>query len=181
SATAETAAPPVREEAPLPADRFMNREIGWLRFNQRVLELAEDTTLPLLERALFLSIFSSNLDEFFMVRVAGLKRRLATGVTVSSRWSPRAQLNEISAVTHELMERHARCFHSSVAPALAEAGIRIVRWNDLTGSEAQRMHRIFGSAIYPVLTPLAVDPSHPSPYISGRSLDLAVTVRDPHT
>jgi len=181
SATAETAAPPVREEAPLPADRFMNREIGWLRFNQRVLELAEDTTLPLLERALFLSIFSSNLDEFFMVRVAGLKRRLATGVTVSSRWSPRAQLNEISAVTHELMERHARCFHSSVAPALAEAGIRIVRWNDLTGSEAQRMHRFFRRAIYPVLTPLAVDPSHPFPYISGRSLNLAVTVRDPHT
>ncbi|HLU98641.1 MAG TPA: RNA degradosome polyphosphate kinase [Thermobifida alba] len=171
----------MREEAPLPADRFMNREIGWLRFNQRVLELAEDTTLPLLERALFLSIFSSNLDEFFMVRVAGLKRRLATGVTVSSRWSPRAQLNEISAVTHELMERHARCFHSSVAPALAEAGIRIVRWNDLTGSEAQRMHRFFRRAIYPVLTPLAVDPSHPFPYISGRSLNLAVTVRDPHT
>ncbi|GAA3978735.1 RNA degradosome polyphosphate kinase [Thermobifida alba] len=181
SATAETAAPPVREEAPLPADRFMNREIGWLRFNQRVLELAEDTTLPLLERALFLSIFSSNLDEFFMVRVAGLKRRLATGVAVSSRWSPRAQLNEISAVTHELMERHARCFHSSVAPALAEAGIRIVRWNDLTGTEAQRMHRFFRRAIYPVLTPLAVDPSHPFPYISGRSLNLAVTVRDPHT
>ncbi|WP_248593940.1 RNA degradosome polyphosphate kinase [Thermobifida alba] len=171
----------MREEAPLPADRFMNREIGWLRFNQRVLELAEDTTLPLLERALFLSIFSSNLDEFFMVRVAGLKRRLATGVAVSSRWSPRAQLNEISAVTHELMERHARCFHSSVAPALAEAGIRIVRWNDLTGTEAQRMHRFFRRAIYPVLTPLAVDPSHPFPYISGRSLNLAVTVRDPHT
>ena len=170
-----------QEGAALPADRFMNREIGWLRFNQRVLELAEDTTLPLLERALFLSIFSSNLDEFFMVRVAGLKRRLATGVAVSSRWSPRAQLNEISAVTHELMERHARCFHSSVAPALAEAGIRIVRWNDLTGTEAQRMHRFFRRAIYPVLTPLAVDPSHPFPYISGRSLNLAVTVRDPHT
>nr|WP_269745522.1 RNA degradosome polyphosphate kinase [Thermobifida cellulosilytica] len=169
------------QAAPLPADRFMNREIGWLRFNQRVLELAEDTEQPLLERALFLSIFSSNLDEFFMVRVAGLKRRLATGVTVASRQSPRAQLSAISEVTHELMERHAKCFHSSVAPALAEAGIRIVRWNDLTRDEAQYLHRFFRRTIYPVLTPFAVDPSHPFPYISGRSLNLAVAVRDPHT
>ncbi|PPS95603.1 polyphosphate kinase [Thermobifida fusca] len=159
----------------------MNREIGWLRFNQRVLELAEDTTLPLLERALFLSIFSSNLDEFFMVRVAGLKRRLATGVPVSSRQDPREQLREISKVTHELMERHAACFHTSVAPALAEAGIRIVRWNDLTTEEKQQMHRFFRRTIYPVLTPLAVDPAHPFPYISGRSLNLAVRVCDPHT
>ncbi|MEY9213953.1 polyphosphate kinase [Thermobifida halotolerans] len=173
----------VRDDEPLPADRFMDREVGWLRFNQRVLELAEDTSLPLLERALFLSIFSNNLDEFFMVRVAGLKRRLATGVAVSSPngQSPREQLRTISEVTHELMERHAECFHTSVAPALVEAGIRIVRWKDLTKDEAQRMHRFFRRAIYPVLTPFAVDPSHPFPYISGRSLNLAVTVRDPHT
>ncbi|GAB7100920.1 RNA degradosome polyphosphate kinase [Thermobifida fusca] len=170
-----------RDRDLLPPDRFMNREIGWLRFNQRVLELAEDTTLPLLERALFLSIFSSNLDEFFMVRVAGLKRRLATGVPVSSRQDPREQLREISKVTHELMERHAACFHTSVAPALAEAGIRIVRWNDLTTEEKQQMHRFFRRTIYPVLTPLAVDPAHPFPYISGRSLNLAVRVCDPHT
>nr|WP_279395509.1 RNA degradosome polyphosphate kinase [Thermobifida halotolerans] len=173
----------MRDDEPLPADRFMDREVGWLRFNQRVLELAEDTSLPLLERALFLSIFSNNLDEFFMVRVAGLKRRLATGVAVSSPngQSPREQLRTISEVTHELMERHAECFHTSVAPALVEAGIRIVRWKDLTKDEAQRMHRFFRRAIYPVLTPFAVDPSHPFPYISGRSLNLAVTVRDPHT
>ncbi|TDQ55030.1 RNA degradosome polyphosphate kinase [Actinorugispora endophytica] len=160
----------------------MDREVGWLRFNQRVLELAEDTAIPLLERAMFLSIFSSNLDEFFMVRVAGLKRRLATGVAVSSRGRRlRKQMENISEITHDLMLRHADCFQKSVAPALADAGIRIVRWADLTESEAQRMHRFFRRAIYPVLTPFAVDPAHPFPYISGRSLNLAVTVRDPHT
>ncbi|GAB3438669.1 RNA degradosome polyphosphate kinase [Streptomonospora sediminis] len=167
----------------LPADRFLDREEGWLRFNQRVLELAEDTDIPLLERARFLAIFASNLDEFFMVRVAGLKRRLATGVAVTSatRHHPGDLLQRVSEVSRELMLRQARCFHESVAPALAEAGIRIVRWADLDESDRERMHRFFHGSVYPLLTPFAVDPAHPFPYISGRSLNLAVTVRDPQT
>ncbi|MFC4563146.1 RNA degradosome polyphosphate kinase [Nocardiopsis mangrovi] len=167
----------------LPLDRFLDREEGWLRFNQRVLELAEDTSIPLLERVRFLAIFSSNLDEFFMVRVAGLKRRLATGVAVASPSGhhPRDLLSRISKVTRELMLRHARCFDESVAPALAEAGIRIVRWAELEDTDRRRMRRFFTRSVYPVLTPFTVDPAHPFPYISGRSLNLAVTVRDPRT
>ncbi|RCV49299.1 RNA degradosome polyphosphate kinase [Marinitenerispora sediminis] len=167
----------------LPADRFLDREEGWLRFNQRVLELAEDTDIPLLERTRFLAIFSSNLDEFFMVRVAGLKRRLATGVAVAtaSGHHPRDLLERISRVAHEHMLRHSDCFHRSVAPALADAGIRIVRWDELDDDECHRMRRFFRGSVYPVLTPFAVDPAHPFPYISGRSLNLAVRVRDPHT
>ncbi|GAA1764632.1 RNA degradosome polyphosphate kinase [Streptomonospora arabica] len=167
----------------LPADRFLDREEGWLRFNQRVLELAEDAQIPLLERARFLAIFSSNLDEFFMVRVAGLKRRLATGVAVTSatRHHPGELLQRVSDVSRELMLRQARCLHESVAPALAEAGIRIVRWDDLGADEQARMRALFHGSVYPLLTPFAVDPAHPFPYISGRSLNLAVTVRDPRT
>ncbi|GAB3207192.1 RNA degradosome polyphosphate kinase [Marinactinospora thermotolerans] len=167
----------------LPADRFLDREEGWLRFNQRVLELAEDTDIPLLERVRFLAIFSSNLDEFFMVRVAGLKRRMATGVAVvsPSGHPPQALLERIAEVTHELVVRQADCFRGSVAPALAKSGIAIVRWEELEEHERRRMHRFFRDSIYPVLTPFTVDPAHPFPYISGRSLNLAVTVRDPHT
>ncbi|CAM3807380.1 RNA degradosome polyphosphate kinase [Nocardiopsis rhodophaea] len=167
----------------LPAERYLDREEGWLRFNQRVLELAEDTDIPLLERARYLAIFSSNLDEFFMVRVAGLKRRLATGLAVASPSGhhPRDLLERISEVAHDLMLRHARCFHGSVRPALAEAGIRILRWDDLEETDRQRMHRFFRRSIYPVVTPFAVDPAHPFPYVSGRSLNLAVTVGDPRT
>nr|WP_238580675.1 RNA degradosome polyphosphate kinase [Streptomonospora alba] len=169
--------------ADLPADRFLDREVGWLRFNQRVLELAEDADTPLLERARYLSIFAGNLDEFFMVRVAGLKRRLATGVAVTSatRHHPDELLRRISDVSRELMLRQARCLHDSVAPALAEAGIRLVRWEDLDADERERMRVLFHGSIYPLLTPFAVDPAHPFPYISGRSLNLAVTVRDPQT
>ncbi len=169
--------------ADLPADRFLDRETGWLRFNQRVLELAEDADIPLLERVRYLSIFSANLDEFFMVRVAGLKRRLATGVAVTSatRHHPDDLLRSISDVARELMLRQARCLHESVAPALADAGIRIVRWDDLDADERERMRSLFHGSIYPLLTPFAVDPAHPFPYISGRSLNLAVTVRDPQT
>lgn len=159
----------------------MDREEGWLRFNQRVLELAEDEDIPLLERARFLAIFSSNLDEFFMVRVAGLKRRLATGLDVasSSGHRPRALLERISLFTRELMLRQAACFGDSVAPALREAGIRIVRWSELETDERDYLHGHFRRSIYPLVTPFAVDSAHPFPYISGRSLNLAVTVRDP--
>ncbi|MCY9787631.1 RNA degradosome polyphosphate kinase [Nocardiopsis sp. EMB25] len=158
----------------------MDREEGWLRFNQRVLELAEDEDIPLLERARFLAIFSSNLDEFFMVRVAGLKRRIATGVSVtSSGHHPRAILERVSEFTRELMLRQATCYEDSVAPALHEVGIRIVRWNELDDAEHEYLHGYFRRSIYPLVTPFAVDSAHPFPYVSGRSLNLAVTVRDP--
>jgi polyphosphate kinase len=168
---------------PLPSDRFGDREVSWLAFNQRVLELAEDPDLPLLERVRFLAIFASNLDEFFMVRVAGLKRRIATGiaVTAASGLSPRQVLESISESAHALMDRHARVFAEQVQPALAHAGITLVRWQDLGESEQDRLRKFFRRQIFPVLTPLAVDPAHPFPYISGLSLNLAVVVRNPTT
>jgi polyphosphate kinase len=164
-----------------PDNRFLDREISWLSFNQRVLELAEDPNLYLLERVNFLSIFASNLDEFFMVRVAGLKRRIATGlaVTSSSGLSPAEVLTEISQEAHRLQERHAKLFIEQVEPALRANGIRLVRWNQLEDHEKAALHTYFQAQIFPVLTPLAVDPAHPFPYISGLSLNLAVVVRNP--
>ena len=168
---------------PLPADRFLEREVSWLRFNQRVLELAEDPDLPLLERARFLAIFASNLDEFFMVRVAGLKRRIATGLAVraASGMHPREVLEAISTTAHDLVERHTSCFRDQVLPTLAKEGIEIVRWSDLDDEEREPLHSMFRERVFPVLTPLAVDPAHPFPYISGLSLNLAVVVRNPNT
>lgn len=168
---------------PLPDDRFLDRELSWLAFNQRVLELAEDSSLPLLERVRFLAIFASNLDEFFMVRVAGLKRRIATGiaVTAASGLSPRQVLEAISEKAHDLMARHARVFADQVQPALAAEGITLVRFSDLGDSEQDRLRKFFRRQIFPVLTPLAVDPAHPFPYISGLSLNLAVVVVNPAT
>ncbi|MBC9719172.1 RNA degradosome polyphosphate kinase [Streptomyces sp. TRM66268-LWL] len=169
------------EGAELPQGRFLDRERSWLAFNERVLELAEDPATPLLERANFLAIFASNLDEFFMVRVAGLKRRIATGVATrsASGLQPREVLDLIWNRTRELMARHAACFQEDVGPALAEEGIGVVRWNDLTEKEQARLFTLFRQRIFPVLTPLAVDPAHPFPYISGLSLNLAVVVRNP--
>ncbi|MGO4754723.1 RNA degradosome polyphosphate kinase, partial [Streptomyces sp. 2MCAF27] len=153
----------------------------WLAFNERVLELAEDPNTPLLERANFLAIFASNLDEFFMVRVAGLKRRIATGVATrsASGLQPREVLELIWTRSRELMARHAACFQQDVSPALAEEGIHLIRWPDLTEDEQSRLFTLFRQQIFPVLTPLAVDPAHPFPYISGLSLNLAVVVRNP--
>ena len=167
----------------LPQDRYLDREESWLRFNQRVLELAEDEKVPLLERVRFLAIFASNLDEFFMVRVAGLTRRLATGLPVktATRRPPRQVLGRILEVTGELMLRHAACFREAVLPALTAQGIEILRWAELSDTERQSLHRLFRDRIYPVLTPLVVDPAHPFPYISGLSLNLAVIVADPQT
>ncbi|APE09798.1 RNA degradosome polyphosphate kinase [Rhodococcus pyridinivorans] len=164
----------------LPVDRYLNREQSWLDFNARVLALAEDTSQPLLERAKFLAIFASNLDEFYMVRVAGLKRRAETGLSVRSAdgLTPRAQLALIASSTRELAGRHAQVFLDSVMPALAAEGISIIRWADLTEDERRRLTQYFADQVFPVLTPLAVDPAHPFPYISGLSLNLAVTVRD---
>lgn len=169
------------DEAELPADRFLDRELSWLAFNERVLELAEDETQPLLERVRFLAIFASNLDEFFMVRVAGLKRRIATGlaVTAASGLEPREVLDAISERAHELTARHARVFTESVRPALAQQNITLVRWHDLSDAEQARLHTFFRQNVFPVLTPLAVDPAHPFPYISGLSLNLAVVVQNP--
>lgn len=169
------------EGAELPQGRFLDRERSWLAFNERVLELAEDPATPLLERANFLAIFASNLDEFFMVRVAGLKRRIATGVATrsASGLQPREVLDLIWNRTRELMARHAACFQEDVGPALAEEGIGVVRWNNLTEKEQARLFTLFRQRIFPVLTPLAVDPAHPFPYISGLSLNLAVVVRNP--
>ncbi|WP_219923912.1 RNA degradosome polyphosphate kinase [Nocardioides campestrisoli] len=164
-------------------DRFLDRELSWLRFNQRVLELAEDPSVPLLERARFLAIFTSNLDEFFMVRVAGLKRRIAAGVAVraASGLLPREVLELVSREAGELMQRQARVFLDELIPALREEGIELVRWSSLTRDEQRYCKRIFKERIFPVLTPLAVDPAHPFPYISGLSLNLAVIVRNPVT
>ncbi|HVH21322.1 MAG TPA: RNA degradosome polyphosphate kinase [Pseudonocardia sp.] len=176
--------PPARTPAPaseLPDDRYLNRELSWLDFNARVLALAEDPSQPLLERAKFLAIFASNLDEFYMVRVAGLKRRDDTGLAVRSAdgLSPREQLARIAARSQAISEAHARAFLDHVRPELAEQGIRILRWDELSDDQRSRLSDYFSAQVYPVLTPLAVDPAHPFPYISGLSLNLAVTVRDP--
>ncbi|MBL7496996.1 RNA degradosome polyphosphate kinase [Frankia sp. CNm7] len=174
-------APRPPEPSDLPADRFINRETSWLDFNARVLALAEDVSTPLLERAKFLAIFAGNLDEFYMVRVAGLMRREATGLTVRSAdgLTPRAQLELISSRTAQLTDRAARCFSDEVAPSLAHAGINIRYWHQLTDDQREYLRDYFDQQVFPVLTPLAFDPAHPFPYISGLSLNLAVLVRDP--
>ncbi|MGV8882918.1 MAG: RNA degradosome polyphosphate kinase [Rhodoglobus sp.] len=171
------------DDGTLATDRFLDRELSWLAFNQRVLELAEDENLPLLERANFLAIFSSNLDEFFMVRVAGLKRRIVTGLAVPTNVGtpPAEVLAAVSAKAHELQERHALVFRNSVKPALDVANIHIETWADLDDADRTRIDEIFSTQIFPVLMPLAVDPAHPFPYISGLSLNLSIRVRNPKT
>jgi polyphosphate kinase len=175
--------PPEAPEEGLPADRFLDREISWLQFNERVLQLAADPDIPLLERARYLAIFTSNLDEFFMVRVAGLKRRIATGIAVrsASGLEPREVLEQIGLVAHELLALQARVFHEQVRPALAEEGVTLIRWDELAEEEQTRLGAIFSEQLFPVLTPLAVDPAHPFPYISGLSLNLAVVLVNPKT
>lgn len=165
----------------LPEDRYLNRELSWLDFNARVLALAADNSLPLLERAKFLAIFASNLDEFYMVRVAGLKRRDEMGLSVRSAdgLTPREQLARIGEQTQRIATRHARVFLDSVRPALAEEGIHIVTWADLNEAERDELSTYFTEQVFPVLTPLAVDPAHPFPFVSGLSLNLAVMVRQP--
>jgi polyphosphate kinase len=164
-------------------DRFLDRELSWLAYSRRVLGQAEDPNLPLLERVRFAAIFSSNLDEFFMVRVAGLKRRIAADVAVraASGLMPRHVLERIWAEAGDQMERHARLFREELVPALFEEGIELVRWPDLDRDEQKSCKRLFKERVFPVLTPLAVDPAHPFPYISGLSLNLAVLVRNPKT
>jgi polyphosphate kinase len=182
---AAPAAPPAATTATmedeLPEHRYLNRELSWLDFNARVLALAADPSLPLLERAKFLAIFSSNLDEFYMVRVAGLKRRDEMGLSVRSAdgLTPREQLRHIGEQTQQIANRHAHVFLDMVRPALAEEGIHVVTWADLDEGECEQLSAYFHEQVFPVLTPLAVDPAHPFPFVSGLSLNLAVTVKRP--
>lgn len=167
--------------SPLPEDRYFDRELSWLKFNKRVLELAEDESVPLLERANFAAIFASNLDEFFMVRVAGLKRRVDTGIamTAASGMSPRQQLRAISEQAHKLQDEHAHYVIDHILPDLAAESIILLSWPQLSSQEQERLTKFFRNQVFPVLTPLAVDPAHPFPYISGNSLNLAVLVENP--
>ena len=171
------------DDGTLPEGRFLDRELSWLAFNQRVLELAEDGNIPLLERVNFLAIFANNLDEFFMVRVAGLKRRIMTGLAVPTNvgTAPLDALNAISERAQELQARHAAAFRDLVKPQLDDAGIHIESWADLDEDDRTRIDEIFSTQIFPVLMPLAVDPAHPFPYISGLSLNLSIRVRSPKT
>ena len=166
-----------------PRETLIDRELSWLDFNQRVLELAEDKTTPLLERCRFLAIFSSNLDDFYMIRVATLKRKLEAGVTKANTagLTPNELMDLLSKKTQELITRKTKCFHDDVHLKLSKEGINIVRWDELNKEEKSLATDIFNNQIFPVLTPLAIDPSHPFPYISGLSLNLAVVVKNPET
>lgn len=170
-------------DSQLPDNRYIDRELSWLAFNQRVLELAEDPSVPVLERANFLAIFASNLDEFFMVRVAGLKRRIVTGLAVPTNVgrAPQEVLADISGYAHALQLRHAATWADHVKPTLADAGIEVVQWADLSEAEQSGLYDYFQNQVFPVLMPLAVDPAHPFPYISGLSLNLAVRIRNART
>jgi polyphosphate kinase len=161
-------------------NRFMNRELSRIDFNERVLALAEDSAVPLLERVKFLAIFASSLDEFYMVRVAGLKRQREAGLVARSLEgkTPREQLAEIAQKVAPLVRRHAEIFSLEIMPALAAKGVRILRWEELESDQRATLDRLFREQIFPVLTPLAVGPGHPFPYISNLSLNLAVQVRD---
>ena len=176
----DSAAAPPPDTTRLPGDRFLDRTASWLQFNARVLELAADPDVPLLERVRFVAIFSRNLDEFFMVRVAALRSRVAAGVTTpgASGATPRERLDRVGEIAHELVARQARLVTSELLPGLAAEKLEVVRWADLAKSERRALDEVFTERIHPVLTPLAVDPAHPFPYISGLSLNLAVVVAD---
>lgn len=161
---------------------YINRELSWIDFNERVLALAADSRVPLLERVKFLAIFASNLDEFYMVRVAGLKRQVAAGVTGTSSdgLTSREQLDAIAQKVAPLVQRHAELFGEAIGE-LAAAGIKVARWEQLDDVQHKELRELFEQQIFPIVTPLAVDPAHPFPYISSLSLNLAVLVRDPES
>jgi polyphosphate kinase len=164
-------------------ENLTDREISWLAFNQRVLELAEDKNIPLLERVRFLTIFSSNLDEFYMVRVASVLRKIENNITSknSAGYAPQELLAEISRIVKDLTAHQYRIFEKDIRPALTAEGIELITWTDLSAEERTQLQELFRARIFPVLTPLAVDPSHPFPYISGLSLNLGVRVINPET
>jgi len=164
-------------------EHLTDREISWLSFDQRVLELAEDSTVPLLERLRFLAISSSNLDEFFMVRVATLMSKIENDVTAANvaGHKPKELLALISTKVNELVSRQSQTLHEEILPGLKKHGIEFVKWEQLDENEQTYVAKLFQDRIFPVLTPLAVDPTHPFPYISGLSLNLAVMVKNPTT
>ena len=168
---------------PPPGERYLNRELSWLAFDRRVLALAGDPALPILERVKFLAIFAGNLDEFFQVRVAGLQEQRAAGVGTTSpdARSPEDQIDGIRPEVQTLMRVACELFDKELRPALAEQGIRVCDWTTLQEGARAHLGRVFEREIFPVLTPLAVDPAHPFPHISNLSLNLAVRVQDPAT
>ncbi|HZW88121.1 MAG TPA: polyphosphate kinase 1, partial [Myxococcaceae bacterium] len=175
--------------SPIPPDAFVNRELSWLEFNRRVLEEAQDPTVPLLERVKFLAIFSSNLDEFFMVRVAELKRRIraADMTTGPDGLSPAETLAGVADKVHRLVDAQHRCFLEEIGPILASEGIRLVRPKEVTSEQERYLEDYFRRTLLPVVTPLAIDPGHPFPHLANRALCLIVTVKPitasalPHT
>src|ERR1043166_5977162 len=159
---------------------FLNRELSWLEFNRRVLQEARDGRTPLLERVKFLSIFPSHLDEFFQVRVAGLREQVAAKLSelTPDGMTPEEQLRAIAPVVRELQREHGSCLTREVLPALAERGIELLtRHEQLSSEDLAHLDHYFATNVFPVLTPLAVDPAHPFPYISNLSLSLAVILR----
>ena len=169
--------------AQLSKDMFINRELSWLDWSARVLALAENPETPLLERVKYLSIFASTMDEFYMVRIAGIRRQAAAGLTSRSPdgLTVREQLAAISAKVGPIVQRHAHVFRDEIMPTLRDAGVEILRWDELKKRQRKELDELFLERIFPVVTPLAVDPSHPFPFISNLSLSLAVLVRDPIT
>jgi hypothetical protein len=163
------------------ASYYLNRELSWLEFDRRVLEEARDASLPLLERVKFLSIFASNLDEFFMVRVSGLRRQLEAGVVrrPADGMSPAEQLAKIREQLQPMREALIACWRDDLRPKLREQGIHVLSWAELKGKQRKHLRKHFEREIFPTLTPLAFDPSHPFPHISNLSINLAVVVNDP--
>src|SRR5947209_11819599 len=170
-------APPALDDPRL----YTNRELSWLDFNERVLELAEDERMPLLERVKFLSIYCTNLDEFFMVRVAGHHDQVDAGIDArdADGLTANETLDRVAACTRELGERHTQQWERVVRPELDRCGIRIVTCEECDSKELDAADRAFNDQIFPALTPLAVGPGRPFPYISNLSLSVAVWVRDP--
>ena len=169
------------ENTPSNTPLYLNRELSWLEFNRRVLDEAHDTRHPLLERIKFLAIFSTNLDEFYMIRVSGLKDQLAAGVTSGSSdgKSPAETLATLRARVLPMLKEQRRYFYEEIQPALAAAGIEVLHYGQLTVEEQDRLRTYFVDEVLPVVTPLAFDPGRPFPHISNLSLNLAVNVRGP--
>jgi polyphosphate kinase len=161
------------------ANFYINRELSWLEFNRRVLEEARDETVPLLERVKFLAIFSSNLDEFFMVCVARLKQQITSGEPSEypDGMSAAETLNAISRRVHELAAEQHLCFLNTILPELTREGIHLVRPEEMSGEQARFLDDYFSEKLYPIVTPLAIDPGHPFPYLANRSLCLVVSLR----
>jgi polyphosphate kinase len=161
---------------------YLNRELSWLEFNRRVLEEAQDRSVPLLERVKFLAIFASNLDEFFMVRVGGLQQKVQAGIIVGSgadRMRPREQLERISAAVRQMVELAYQCLKAEIFPALEKEGIVLRALKDLTDRDRQHLREVFRREVFPVLTPLAIDPGHPFPHLQNKTLNLAVLLHRP--